>query len=103
MNHGFCKHSDNMEFYKITPENAKKVLDIIGFGETKCLKTRDDDGRYGEISQKGIEFGFKSSMYGFYAFGSYIVNDPYYFEAGWRHMSSEEFDDAYIIVDKTSI
>lgn len=97
MDNGFCRYSESMEFYRITPDNAEQVLDAIGFGRNRCLETNSIDGRYGNISQNGIEFGFAKSMHGFYKFGNYIVYDDE--DIGWRYLSDGEFNESYTIIN----
>lgn len=89
-----CYNKEPYDFYRVIPENAKIVLDAIGFGENKCKETYSKDKRYGKITANAIEYGFEGSMSDKFYYGDCIVFD--YYDNRWKIYSHSEFNEQFI-------
>ena len=92
----FCRLKDTFEYVIVSKDNAEYVLDKIGFGKEYCLKTYNNDKRYGFASEKEIRYGFGDKMYGKIPYGHYVIFDYYFNDnIGYRVFTKKDFEEEF--------
>lgn len=89
----YCRLKEEIQYFYLTKESAQDCLEAMGFGKEICKLTEKLDGRYGRVTENGIEFGFKNRMNAKWRFGKYVVEDLN--ESSWQLLNKEDFFDLY--------
>lgn len=94
-----CRPGSKLKFYILSKENAQEVLSALGYGNNDSKAV--EDGRYGIVTNEGIEFGYATSTLKYpiatIKFGKYVIPKNEYGDIGI--IDEDDFYDLYEIVE----
>lgn len=94
-----CKKKNCCRAYKLTPENAQDILDMMGYSNRaiECMNQYGDE-RHANITPRGIEFGSRYEL-GHASYDDYIID----YDGGrrmWAIYPPEEFYRLFYVINE---